>query len=73
MDTVDLSFGYNTGDMPLNDYLKRITLQLTVINLMGKHASMEYGPTSAARSPSGYNWRASDFGRVVGLTLLKNW
>ena len=73
VDTIDLSFGYNTGDMPLNDYLKRITLQLTVNNVMGIHASFEYGPTSAARSPSGYNWRASDFGRVVGLTLIKNW
>ncbi|MDE2476866.1 MAG: TonB-dependent receptor plug domain-containing protein [Alphaproteobacteria bacterium] len=73
VDTMDLSLGYNTGDMPLNDYLKHITLQLTVINLMGVHASFEYGPTSSARSPSGYNWRVSDLGRVIGLSLIKNW
>jgi len=33
--------GYNTGDIPLNDYLKRITLQLTCQNQMGKHAAFE--------------------------------
>ena len=72
-DTVDLSLGYNTGDMPLNDYLKRMTLQLTVVNVMGKHAPFEYGPNSQTRNPSGFSILAPDYGRVVGLTLIKNW
>ena len=50
-DTIDLSFGYNTGDIPASDYLKRITLQLTVHNLMGKHAAFEYGPNSTPAIP----------------------
>ena len=72
-DTVDLSLGYNTGDMPVNDYLKRITLQLTVVNLMGKHAPFEYGPNSQTRNPSGFSILAPNYGRVIGLTLIKTW
>ncbi|MDE2477140.1 MAG: TonB-dependent receptor plug domain-containing protein [Alphaproteobacteria bacterium] len=72
-DTFDLSFGYNTGDMPANDYLKRITLQLTVNNLMGMHAPFEYGPNASTRNPSGFSLLAPDYGRVIGLTLVKNW
>ena len=72
-DTIDLSFGYNTGDMPENDYLKRITLQLTVTNLMGKHAAFEYGPNSTTRNPGGFDILQPDYGRVIGLTLIKNW
>jgi outer membrane receptor protein involved in Fe transport len=71
--TFDLSFGYNTGDIPTNDYLKRLTIQLTIQNLMGIHPSSEYGPSSSVRNPGGYNILESDLGRVIGLTLVKNW
>ncbi len=72
-DTVDLSLGYSTGDMPANDYLKRVTLQLTINDLMGKHAPFEYGPNSQTRNPSGFSILAPDYGRVIGLTVIKNW
>ena len=72
-DTIDLSFGYNTGDTPTNDYLKRVTIQLSVQNIMGKHSPFEYGPTTSVRNPSAYNILDPNGGRVVGLTLLKNW
>jgi iron complex outermembrane receptor protein len=71
--TFDLSLGYNTGDMPENDYLKQLTVQLTVTNIAGIHAPFEYGPTSATRNPAAYSIRVPDMGRVVGLTLIKNW
>jgi outer membrane receptor protein involved in Fe transport len=71
--TFDLSLGYNTGDMPASDYLKRVTVQLTIQNLMGIHSPFEYGPTSVTRNPGGYDLTRSDAGRVVGITLLKNW
>ncbi|MDE2477143.1 MAG: TonB-dependent receptor plug domain-containing protein [Alphaproteobacteria bacterium] len=71
--TFDLSLGYNTGDMPENDYLKRITIQLTINNIMGIHSPFEYGPTSVTRNPSAFDITRSDLGRVVGLTLVKNW
>ncbi len=72
-DTIDLSFGYNTGDNPASDYLKRITLQLTITNLMGKHAAFEYGPNSSTRNPAAFSLTMPDYGRVIGLTLIKNW
>jgi hypothetical protein len=71
--TFDLSLGYDTGDIPANDYLKDITVQLTVINLFGIHSPFEYGPTSATRNPAGYDRNRPDTGRTVGLTLIKKW
>ncbi|HEX5279142.1 MAG TPA: TonB-dependent receptor plug domain-containing protein [Micropepsaceae bacterium] len=71
--TFDLSLGYNTGDIPANDYLKRITLQLTVQNLMGIHSAFSYGPNSSTRNPGGYDLTHSDLGRLIGLTIVKTW
>jgi iron complex outermembrane receptor protein len=71
--TFDLSFGYNTGDMPANDYLKNITLQLTIQNLMGIHSPFQYGPSTSTRNISGYDILKPDIGRVIGVTVLKNW
>src|SRR6185437_5165645 len=68
--TFDLSFGYNTGDMPTNDYLKNVTVQLTIQNLMNKHSPFEYGPSSSTRQESGYDILKPNTGRIVGLTLV---
>jgi hypothetical protein len=72
-DTFDLSFGYSTGTIPANVYLQNLTLQLTVINLLGRHAAFEYGPNSTTRNPAGFNIQQPDTGRTVGITLVKNW
>jgi iron complex outermembrane recepter protein len=71
--TFDLSLGYNTGDLPANDYLKQITLNLTVQNLMGIHSPFQYGPSTSHRNAAAYDILRSDVGRVVGLTIVKNW
>jgi iron complex outermembrane receptor protein len=71
--TFDLSFGYNTGDMPANNYLKDITVQLTIQNLMGIHSPFEYGPSTSTRSISGYDILKPDTGRIIGISLIKNW
>ncbi len=71
--TFDLSFGYNTGDIPSNEYLKNMTIQLTVQNLMGKHSSFEYGPSTSTRNYAGYDILKPNVGRIIGLTLVKNW
>jgi outer membrane receptor protein involved in Fe transport len=71
--TFDLSLGYNTGDLPANDYLKQITLNLTVQNLMGIHSPFEYGPSISHRNAAAYDILRSDIGRVIGLTIIKNW
>lgn len=71
--TFDLSFGYNTGDIPANVYLKQLNIQLTVQNLMGKHSSFEYGPSTVSRSVAAYDILKPNTGRVIGITLVKNW
>ena len=71
--TFDLSFGYNTGELPANDYLKNITLQLTIQNLMGIHPAFSYGPVNVNRNVAGYDILKPDTGRIIGITMLKNW
>ncbi len=72
--TFDLSFGYKTGDMPANDYLKNLTLQLTLQNVLNKHAPFEYGPSnSAGRQAAAYDILRPNSGRTIGVSLVKNW
>ncbi len=72
--TFDLSFGYNTGDMPVNNYLKNLTVQLTVQNFLNKHAPFQYDPTNPpGRQASGYDITKPNTGRTIGVTLVKNW
>lgn len=59
--------------MPVNVYIKNIIIQLTVQNLMGIHSPFEHGPSNTTRNYSGYDILKPDTGRVVGLTLAKNW
>ena len=74
MYTFDLSLGYSTGDSPANDYLKQITLQLTIQNLMGRLPAFEYAPAiSNGHNATAYDFSKPDVGRVIGLTILKNW
>ena len=72
-DPIDVSLGYNTGDQPANDYLKRITIQLSVQNITGKHAAFEYDPSTSARNISAYDRLKPNTGRTIGITLLKAW
>jgi hypothetical protein len=72
--TFDLSFGYNTGDDPANDYLKRVTIQLTVRNLLDRHSPFDYINTSAGgRQISAYDITRPNTGRTIGVSLVKNW
>ena len=71
--TFDLSLGYNTGDMPANDYLKEVTVQLTIQNLMGVHPAFSYGPVNSHRNAAGYDILKPDTGRIIGLTIQKHW
>jgi iron complex outermembrane receptor protein len=72
--TFDLSLGYKTGDLPANDYLKRITLQFTIQNLLNKHSPFDYLPTNAAgRQAAAYDITRPNSGRTIGITLVKNW
>jgi iron complex outermembrane receptor protein len=71
--TFDLSIGYDTGDSPTNNYLKNVTVQFTIQNLMGIHSPFEYGPSTSTRNVAAYDILKPDTGRIIGLTLIKNW
>jgi iron complex outermembrane recepter protein len=76
--TFDLSLGYNTGTNPANDYLKNIGVQLVVQNLLNKHSAFAYnlsgGSTAFGRgNPSAQSDFADLIGRMVSVTLIKNW
>ena len=73
MYTFDLSLGYNTGDMPADYYLKNLTIQLTFQNILDKHPAFAYGPSNSHRNAAGYDILKPDLGRIIGLTLEKNW
>jgi hypothetical protein len=69
----DLSFGYDTGQDPVNDYLKNIGINLVVQNIMNTRPAFQYGPTNSGRSFAAYDILKSDEGRVFNLVLTKTW
>jgi hypothetical protein len=72
--TFDMSFGYNTGETPTNQYLRNVTLQLTVQNLLNKHSPFDYiNTTAGGRQVTAYDLTRPNTGRVLGITILKNW
>jgi outer membrane receptor protein involved in Fe transport len=70
--TFDLSIGYNTGEMPANDYLKNIGIQFIVQNVMNKLPPFEY-QIAAGSTPTAFDVSKSDLGRTFGLVLTKTW
>jgi iron complex outermembrane receptor protein len=69
--TFDLSLGYNTGDRPANDYLKNVSVQLVVQNVMDKDAPYEYRITTGGGNPCACDIIKSLFGRVISIRLQK--
>jgi hypothetical protein len=67
----DLSFGYDTGDDPANDYLKHIGINFVVQDIMNKHAAFQYrtGPQQIAA----FDVLKSNEGRIFNLLLTKTW
>lgn len=70
--TFDLSFGYDSGDAPANDYLKHVGLQVVVQNMLNKHPPFEYQIASGS-APTAFDVTKSDQGRTVGIILTKTW
>lgn len=70
--TFDLSLGYNTGDIPANDYLKRIAIQLVIQDITNKLPPFEYFIQSG-NAPAAFDTTESDLGRTFGIILTKTW
>jgi hypothetical protein len=82
MYTFDLSVRYNTGDMPLNRYLKDIQIVLSVNNLFDRQLEYAYGisnsPVYAFWTPPpkgviGFGSSITPDGRYLTLTITKTW
>jgi outer membrane receptor protein involved in Fe transport len=69
--TFDLSLGYSTGDRPANEYLRNISLQLVVQNVMNKTAPYEYRIATGGGNPCACDIIKSLFGRVISVRLQK--
>ena len=72
--TFDLSLGYNTGDTPMNPYLKNIGIQVAVNNILNKSAPFEYRPAAESPgNPAAFDANSSDAGRTITLIVNKVW
>jgi outer membrane receptor protein involved in Fe transport len=69
--TFDLSLGYSTGDRPANEYLRNVSVQLVVQNIMDKSAPYEYRIATGGGNPCACDIIKSLFGRLVSIRLQK--
>jgi outer membrane receptor protein involved in Fe transport len=67
----DLSLGYSTGDRPANEYLRNVSVQLVVQNIMDKSSPYEYRIATGGGNPCACDIIKSLFGRVISLRLQK--
>jgi outer membrane receptor protein involved in Fe transport len=71
--TFDLSIGYDTGDTPVNDYLKNMGIQLVISNLLDKHSPFEYRIGTGGGNPAAMDILKPNNGRTISLILTKTW
>jgi len=71
--TFDLSMGYDTGDDPVNDYLKHIGIQVVIQNIMDKAPAFQYRTQAQGGNPAAYDILKSYTGRTISLILTKTW
>jgi len=69
--TFDLSIGYNTGDRPVNDYLKNVSVQLVIQNLTDRDSPYQYRISTGGGNPCACDIIKSLFGRVISIRLQK--
>jgi outer membrane receptor protein involved in Fe transport len=69
--TFDLAVGYSTGDRPINEYLRNISLQLVVQNIMDKHPSYQYRIATGGGAPCACDLLQNLYGRIVSLRVEK--
>jgi outer membrane receptor protein involved in Fe transport len=71
--TFDLSLGYNTLDMPANEYLRNIGVQLVVQNVFDQHANFLYKGAAIAGGPCTCDPIVSNIGRQISIIVTKQW
>jgi hypothetical protein len=71
--TFDLALGYDTGDLPANNFLKHIGIQLTINNLLDKDPPFEYRISTGGGNPAAFDILKDLGGRTYNLILTKTW
>jgi outer membrane receptor protein involved in Fe transport len=71
--TFDLSLGYDTGDQPANDYLKHVSLQLIVQNIMDRESPFEYRVATGGGNPCACDISKGLYGRTFQVRIVKTW
>jgi iron complex outermembrane receptor protein len=71
--TFDVSVGYDTGDIPANTYLKNLSIQMVVQNIMDKHPPFEYRIATGGGNPAAFDILKNIFGRQIQLRMVKTW
>jgi TonB dependent receptor len=69
----DLSFGYDTGDVPANPYLKNIGIQVVIQNIFDKHSQYQYRQSAQGGGQCTCNPLQGLYGRKVSLIVSKTW
>ena len=69
--TFDLSLGYNTGDRPANEYLRNISANIVIQNIMDRVSPYEYKINTGGGLPCACDVIKSLFGRMVSLRVQK--
>jgi hypothetical protein len=67
----DLSLGYTTADRPANPYLRNVSVQLVVQNVMDQDSPYQYRTSTGGGNPCACDIIKSLFGRVISLRLQK--
>ena len=71
--TFDLSLGYDTGELPANDYLRNISIQLIVQNIMDRVSPYEYRLSGPGGNSCACDVLKSLYGRRFQIRMAKTW
>ncbi len=71
--TIDLSFGYGTGDSPSSNFLKNLSIQLVIQNIVDRQPPFAYIPVSSIGTAAIDGANFSPMGRVAFLSATKKW
>jgi hypothetical protein len=71
--TFDISLGYDLGEMPANEYLRNVAIQLVVQNVFDKHSPYEYRIATGGGNPAAFDILKNIYGRQIQVRITKTW
>jgi hypothetical protein len=71
--TFDLSLGYDTMDIPANECLRNIGIQVVIQNITDRRSPFEYRISTAGGQPAAMDTLKSNLGRTISFIVTKQW